>query len=333
MSPSPRTSPLTFDPGVVRCLATLPLLPGLTFNRTQACGVLELGAFPERIRVATLDVMLPSRRTVHGTLASILLMALGACSSASDEGAAGAAGNGPGGASGSGGGSGSPASPVPVQTGIDVVDRLGAAAAQCGYQSPSTVPASWDLASWGQGCSIWGPSGWAVNGAGTQLIFISDPANPYGTAVGGGVPSAGSGPTTCTARGAADYFLGLYTQLGCSSPTIAYYTEGELVMGTDTYPVGHSVFTCTYQGTPIVGYQFTMGMDGALCEVVLSSFWEPVDSIDAMTCNLSQILNSVSCPTGGSDTCVDVDCDAACRNVGKQGGQCPTSGAEGCECW
>lgn len=271
-----------------------------------------------------------------------------ACSSSDDDGASGAAGAaGAGASAGAGGGGGSGAgggnvggssgsgqvSPVPTQTGNAVVDKLGAAASQCGYQSPSTVPQSWDLASWGQGCSIWGPDGWAVSGAGTQLIIVADPANPYGAVVGGGVPDAGTGPSECTPRGAADYFLGLYTELGCTNPTIVWYDEGALVIGTDSYPVGHSVFTCSYQGEQIVGYQFTMGLAGALCEVVISAFWEPASQIDQMTCTLSQILNSVTCPTGGSESCVDVDCDTACKNVGQSGGRCPTSGGDGCECW
>jgi hypothetical protein len=165
------------------------------------------------------------------------------------------------------------------------------------------------------------------------MIFISDPANPYGAVVGGGVPTAGTGPAACTPRGVADYFLPLYTELGCADPTIVYYAESSLVVVTDSYPVGHSVFTCNYQGTPIVGYQFTMGLPGALCEVVISAFWEPVSAVESMTCTLSQILNSVSCPNGGSESCVDSDCDAACRNVGQSGGRCPTSGGDGCECW
>lgn len=210
------------------------------------------------------------------------------------------------------------------------MDRLGAAASLCGYQSPSTVPVGWDTASFGQGCSIWGPSSWGFEGAGTQMIFVSDPT--HGAVVGGGVPDA-PGPASCTPRGVAEYFLGLYQALGCSAPKLEYYADGTLLLVDDPIPVGHSVFTCDYQGTPMVGYQFTMGMQDVMCSIVLSAFWEPQSDVESMTCTLTQILNSVSCPTGGSSSCEDVDCDTACRNAGQQGGRCPSSGGEGCECW
>jgi hypothetical protein len=175
--------------------------------------------------------------------------------------------------------------------------------------------------------------GWSVSGAGTQMTFMSDPSRPIGTVIGSGVPSGTPGPTVCSARGVADWFLPLFDGLGCSGTKIVHYSDGGLVVVDTTYPVGHSVFTCTYNGTPIVGYMFTMGLPSIFCNIVISSFWEPVAQIDALTCSLSQVLNSQSCPNGGGDSCVDSTCSVSCARNGYSDGKCPTNGGNGCECW
>jgi hypothetical protein len=106
-----------------------------------------------------------------------------------------------------------------------------------------------------------------------------------------------------------------------------------LVIVDTAYPVGHSVFTCDYQGTEIVGHMFTMGLSDIFCNVVVSSFWEPLEAVDSLTCTLGQVLNSYRCPNGSAASCQDVDCTTACGRSGYQGGRCPSNGGDGCECW
>jgi len=214
----------------------------------------------------------------------------------------------------------------PTTTGNAVVDRLGRAAAACGRQSSFTVPGGWQNVAVGdKGCMVWAPPGWLVTGAGssTTSVFSDD------TGVEGfvGIAGATRDVKECTPAELRTGILGGFAQNGYASPQVLWHVEGNEDFGGTSWANGHAVFGTSRGGTSLVGYLWVLATPTVIaCDVVGLGFWEPVDRIEADTCTVSQILNSVTCPRGGG--CDPVECDQSCKAEGRTGGSCNS----GCEC-
>lgn len=263
--------------------------------------------------------------------------ALSACSSSEANGGDGAAGN--AGAAGAAGSAGAGASAgkagsagqtgvaaPPTKTGIAVVDRLGAAAAACGPQSSFTVPAGWkNVAVGDRGCAVWVPGAWIVQGAGTAIVSsFSDGTGREGfVGVAGGTQTLSS----CAPAPARASLLDGFTQNGYSAPQVLWHVEGTEPFAGSTWSIGHAVFSMSRQSTPLVGYLWVLTLPTVIaCDVVGLGFWEPEASIEADTCTALQVLNSVTCPSGGG--CDAAECNQSCKNEGHASGSCNP----GCEC-
>ena len=236
-------------------------------------------------------------------------------------------GDGGGGEGGDGGGGGTAILP-PNGTGIELVDRLGAAAAQCGDQSPFTVPASWQLVGVGeQGCSGWVPPGWTPEGSGTSLVTaLRDASGDEGFLGLAGVAAPG---VDCTPPAVTDAVLSGFAQAGYETPTVSWHEERVGHFGGSTWPTGQTVFTTAAGSTPVVGFLWLLASEGVVaCNVVGLGFWEPQTAIETETCTLTQILNSVRC---GANACSDSGCNDLCQSDGKPGGLCNPQG--GCDCF
>jgi hypothetical protein len=225
-----------------------------------------------------------------------------------------------------GGGGGIAGLTPPSQTGIALVDRLGAAAAACGKLSSIAVPGGWQNVAIGdKGCMAYVPPGWIVSGSGTGLMsaFADD------TGVEGFVGLAGTTQDTCTPAAVRDQVYAGYTSKGYDAFGLAWHWEGQQEFGGTAWNVGHSVFTTSREGTPIVGYLWILALPtvAQICDVVGLGFWEPQARVDTDTCTTLQALESIRCPSGGG--CDPLDCDLSCKNEGKAGGEC----SSGCSCY
>jgi hypothetical protein len=223
-------------------------------------------------------------------------------------------------------------SEVPT-TGNADADRLAQAAAACGYQSKSTVPAGWDLVMMSdKGCSFWTPAGWLVEGEGQAVTSaFEDSQENVGFMAISAVDLSGN--FDCTLTGVRDW---LETQIGegCSdSLQTLYYGERTIDIGDLSIPVADWIIGCMQGAASGVGYMFILGQTESMypaCYITVEGFWEPSSQIEEKTCMLTQIFNSVWCPSGGSGSCVDADCSAACAEEGYAGGACTSADECGC---
>ena len=216
----------------------------------------------------------------------------------------------------------------PDGTGNSVVDRLGVAAAACGKQSMFTVPGGWNpLALGTAGCMVWVPPGWTLDGAYTGIAS----AMKDGSGREGFVGIAGATQeVTCAPEPVRDSVLAGFTAKGFSSPQVLWHVEQSEAFGGSVWPTGHAVFTSSVSGSDLVGYLWIMTTPTVVaCDVVGLGFWEPQDAIETDTCTLTQILNSVKCPSGGA--CDSNSCDTDCKAGGSTGGGCDASG--NCSCY
>lgn len=276
-----------------------------------------------------------TRRTtwIGVSLATAALIALSCSSSATGSGASGGDGGG-GGEGGIDGGSeggatlGGSINP-PQTTGNALVDRLGAAAAACGRQSMFTVPGGWQMVPIGdKGCVVWAPPGWVVEGAWTGTVTAMKDASGKEGFLGLAGAAQVSSCEPVSIRGGV---LEGYAARGYASPTVLWHHEQADEFGGTAWPTGHTVFSTSIGGTPLVGYLWLLTTQTVIaCDVVGLGFWEPAASIEADTCTLTQIINSVKCPSGGG-SCDDADCDRQCKNDGKTGGSCSPEG--NCSCY
>jgi hypothetical protein len=254
-------------------------------------------------------------------LLSLVLAQLLACGDeTSGTGGSGAGGGG----TSSGGGSG--VTHPPTGTGIEVVDRLGAAAAACGSQSVSTIPGGWESVAVGDlGCMVWVPGNWIVQGAGSPIVTMF--ADQSGLEGALGVAGGTEDLPACTPIAARDALLSGFSDGGFAAPTIAWHQEAVMPFGGTDWATAQAVFQTSRAGTPLVGYLWVLTTQTVLtCDVVCLGFWEPEANIEADTCTVLQILNSVTCPSGGE--CDDVECDLYCKDKGFSGGSC----GFGCTC-
>jgi hypothetical protein len=265
---------------------------------------------------------------IASSLVTAVLVALSCSSGSSSTGGVGTDGGTEGGSSsGVDGGStlGGSINP-PSQTGNQVVDRLGAAAATCGKQSTFTVPGGWQMVAIGEkGCVTWAPPGWVVSGQFTGLATaMKDQSGQEGF-----LGLSGATTTACEPPIIRDGVLDGYTAKGYAAPQVLWHHEQNDEFGGTAWPTGHTVFSSSVGGTPLVGYLWILTTQTvAACDVVGLGFWEPVASIETNTCTLTQIINSVKC---GGASCDDGDCNTVCKNDGKAGGSCGS--ASSCECY
>ena len=210
---------------------------------------------------------------------------------------------------------------LPPSTGKPLADRLIDTARTYGYQSPNTVPAGWEMVLVGErGCAISVPPGWRAQGAGTAVTSVEEDAEGYtGVLVMAGVPQTS---IACTPGGATDYLLAGIEQSGCGSIDRLYYQEETENIAGIPIPKADLIMSCVEEGELAVGYAWvTIQGTTPLCNILVLGFWMPEPLIEAKTCTLSQILQSVRCPQGGR-YCVDADCNADCVELGKGGGHC-----------
>ena len=217
--------------------------------------------------------------------------------------------------------------PPPTGTGIELVDRLGAAAVACGAQRVSTIPGGWESVAVGDlGCMVWVPGGWIVQGEGTAIASLF--ADESGREGALGIAGATQDLPECTPVAARDSVLAGFADSGYAEPSIAWHLESIEPFGGTDWPTAQAVFQSAVGGTPLVGYLWVLTTPTVVaCDVVALGFWEPEARIEADTCTVLQILNSVTCPSGGG--CDDADCDQRCRGEGFNGGSCGL----GCECF
>ncbi len=213
-------------------------------------------------------------------------------------------------------------------TGYSVVDRLGAASSACGKQSMFTVPGGWNILAVGNaGCTVWVPPGWTLTGAYTGIASaIRDGSGSEGFV---GIAGA-TQEVTCAPEPVRDSVLQGFTAKGFSAPQVLWHYEQSQEFGGTVWPTGHTVFGSAVSGTALVGYLWVMTTQTVVaCDVVSLGFWEPESAIETDTCTLTQILNSVKCPSGGG--CDSGSCDADCKAGGAAGGSCDAGG--NCSCY
>ena len=216
----------------------------------------------------------------------------------------------------------------PDGTGSGIVDRLGAASSACGQQSGFTVPGGWQLLAVGDaGCTVWVPPGWTLEGAHTGIAT----AMQDGSGREGFVGIAGaSQDVACSPAPVRDSVLQGFADKGFGAPEVLWHLEQSTEFGGTVWPTGHAVFGTSVGGTPLVGYLWVLTTQTVIaCDVVGLGFWEPESAIESDTCALTQIINSVKCPSGGG--CDDASCDTECKGGGAAGGACNASG--GCDCY
>lgn len=221
---------------------------------------------------------------------------------------------------------------LPASTGDPDTDRLIATAATCGFQSFNTVPVGWRMVPIGeQGCAIWTPPGWTAIGAGTAVTSVEgNAAGTLGALSMAGVPPVGTS-VSCTPKGATAYLLQGVEADGCAGVKQLYYAESTMNLVGMNVPKADVTISCTDSGQQIFGY-LLVSITGTtpLCNILSLGFWMPRGEIAQHTCTLTQILQSVRCPTPGGSFCSDSECDADCKAMGRSGGACDAS--DSCQC-
>ena len=215
-----------------------------------------------------------------------------------------------------------------TSTGNAIADRLAAAAAACGPQSRLTVPVGWQMVPAGElGCAFYAPAGWLTIGAGTPMTFaVEDQSRLVGSSVMAGVDSTGT--ATCTPHGVATWLFA--NNQDCVGFKELYWKDGVDVVAGIQIPRGDLVYSCTQSGTPIAGY-LVVQIHGTwpMCNILAFAFWMPETQIEARTCTLTQTLNSIQCPQGGTG-CDDAQCRQECVASGNASGACASD--DSCYC-
>jgi hypothetical protein len=213
-------------------------------------------------------------------------------------------------------------------TGNAIVDRLAAASAACGPQSRLTVPVGWQMVLAGElGCTFYAPPSWQAIGAGTPSTFaVEDSSRVTGVAVMAGVDSTGT--ATCTPHGVASWMFA--NNQDCVGFQELYWQDSVDVVAGVQIPRGDMVYSCTQGGVPIAGYLMVQ-IHGTwpLCNLLAFAFWMPQTDIETRTCTLTQALNSIQCPQGGTG-CDEATCENDCIANGNRTGFCDSEGS--CVC-
>ena len=215
----------------------------------------------------------------------------------------------------------------PSGTGTPLVDRLGAAGAACGRQSGFTVPGGWEIVGVGdKGCTVWVPPGWVVQGAlSYQVTAFADQTGSEGFV---GLAGATREVETCAPAEVTSGILSGFAANGYATPEVLWHYEGVEAFGGSNWSTGHAVFATERGATPLIGYLWVLTTPTIIaCDVVSLGFWEPQARIETDTCTLTQILNSVRCPSGGG--CDDASCNQSCQAEGRGGGTCDPT----CQCY
>ena len=215
-----------------------------------------------------------------------------------------------------------------ASTGNATADRLVIAAASCGPQSPRTVPVGWQMVLAGdKGCTLYAPPGWLTIGAGTPNTFVvEDQSRVVGSSVMAGVDTTGT--ATCTPHGIATWLFA--NNKDCVGFQELYWKDGVDNVAGIQLPRGDLIYSCMQGGIPIVGY-LVVQIEGTwpLCNLLAFAFWMPETQIEARTCTLTQTLNSIQCPQGGTG-CEDASCRTDCIADGNLSGACTSDGS--CTC-
>ncbi len=210
------------------------------------------------------------------------------------------------------------------ETGIPLVDRMLSAAEQCGTQNPNTVPPGWRMVLAGeQGCTFMAPPDWEALGAGTTVTLVQEDANgTTGFILMGGVPDL-QAQVDCSPSGVSQYMAANMEQTGCADVQtllLDVYTEDFLGQAV---PMADYFYSCRKNSVSLVGYQW-ISIHGTqpLCNILVLGLWMSQEQIEAKACTLTQIMNSIKCPSGASGDCDDASCANSCREQDAQGGAC-----------
>jgi hypothetical protein len=205
---------------------------------------------------------------------------------------------------------------------------MAVAAAACGPQSPRTVPPGWQMVRAGElGCTFHAPAAWSPIGAGTPATFVvEDQTRVTGSSVLAGAEITGT--ATCTPHGIATWMFA--NNPDCAGWKELYWKDSVETVAGIQIPRGDLVYSCTQGGVPITGYM-TVQIHGTwpLCNLLAFAFWMPEAQIESRTCTLTQTLNSIQCPSGGTG-CEDIPCRRECIELGNRSGACTSDGA--CTC-
>jgi hypothetical protein len=214
-------------------------------------------------------------------------------------------------------------------SGNATVDRLAVAAALCGPQTFRTVPVGWQMVMVGEGgCTMEAPPLWTPIGAGTPTTFVVEDKNTRvtGSSVMAGVDLTNT--VTCTPHGVVTWMFAKNTD--CVGFKELDWKEKTVNVAGLLLPTGDLVYSCTQGGVPIVGYMMVQ-IEGTSpwCNMLVEAFWMPETQIEKSTCTLTQTLNSIQCPKGGSG-CDDSTCRADCVSAGNASGACTSD--DSCMC-
>jgi hypothetical protein len=215
-----------------------------------------------------------------------------------------------------------------ASSGNPTVDRLAVAALSCGPQSIRTVPVGWQMVVVGeQGCTMEAPPTWTPIGAGTPTTFVvEDQTRVTGSSVMAGVDLTNT--VTCNPHGVVTWMFAKNTD--CVGFKELDWKEKTVNVAGLLIPEGDLVYSCTQGGVPIVGWM-AVQIHGTSpwCNMLAEAFWMPETQIEARTCTLTQTLNSLSCPQGGTG-CDDSACRRDCIAEGNASGACTSD--DSCTC-
>jgi hypothetical protein len=213
-------------------------------------------------------------------------------------------------------------------SGNATVDRLAVAAALCGPQSVRTVPVGWQTVIVGEsGCSMDAPPTWIPIGAGTPTTFVvENQTRVTGSSVMAGVDLTST--VTCNPHGVVTWMFAKNTD--CVGFKELDWKEKMVNVAGLLIPEGDLVYSCTQGGVPIVGYMMVQ-IEGTSpwCNMLVEAFWMPETQIESRTCTLTQALNSLRCPQGGTG-CDDSACRTECIAGGNASGACTSD--DSCMC-
>jgi hypothetical protein len=133
---------------------------------------------------------------------------------------------------------------------------------------------------------------------------------------------------TCTPHGVVTWMFAKNTDcLGFKE--LDWKERVDNVLGV-LIPRGDLVYSCTQAGVPIVGYMMVqIHGTSPWCNMLVEAFWMPETQIEARTCTLTQTLNSIQCPQGGTG-CDDSACRRDCIAEGNASSACTSD--DSCMC-
>ncbi len=212
--------------------------------------------------------------------------------------------------------------------------ELAAAAAQCEFQTPNTVPDSWIpvviIGTPSQDCFAYVPQEFKASYFGEGGNIYAENSNLNAIFLNGNP----AGIRACTPRDYADWFTNFQKTSGsCSNIKIDWYKEETIDAGGQNIPLVRIIYSCQRGNIAQVGSISAMISAAApkSCVTAAGGYFLPRTSISTRTCDLSQITQSEKCVPHGAKICHKPTCSTQCHQRGyTNGGYC--SPTEDCTC-